>query len=362
MCDDIDVAIEMVTQKLTDILDEMAPIKTFQSRSKYAPWISDDSKNKIKARNKAQKKAFDTKLQSDWEEYKRQRNDLNRILKTEKRTWQETKISNLGSDTSSVWKNVKNWLGWSKGGPPSKLMENGIVFTKPLDLVRIMNVYFINKVRNLRQNLPQNPGNPLLLLQAIMQNRSCLFNLTPVHPDTVLKILSNLKKSSACGTDEISSGVLKLVKLEITPVLTHIVNLSISTKTFPRSWKTAKVIPLHKKNETLLPKNYRPVSLLSILSKVTERCIFIQMTTYLEENNLLHPSSHGFRSKHSTVSALIEMFDNWIEAFENNEVSAVIMLYMSAAFDVVDHDILLSKLGLYGFEDSTLAWIKGLLE
>ena len=74
------------------------------------------------------------------------------------------------------------------------------------------------------------------------------------------------------------------------------------------------------------------------------------MVNYLEENDLLHPSHHGFRAKHSTVSALIQMFDTWIEAFEDDEVSAVIMLDMSAAFDVVDHGILLSNLELYGFE------------
>ena len=82
------------------------------------------------------------------------------------------------------------------------------------------------------------------------------------------------------------------------------------------------------------------------------------MVNYLEENQLLHPSHHGFRAKHSTVSALVQMFDSWIEAFEDDEVSAVIMLDMSAAFDVVDHVILLDKLALYGFEESALSWIK----
>ena len=361
MSNDVEVAIEIVTQRLTEVLDQMAPIKTFQSRSNYAPWVSDNTKNKIKERNEAQKKASETKTSSDWEEYKKLRNQVNSILKAEKRTWQENKISSYGSDSSSVWKNIKNWLGWSKGGPPSKLLDNGTIFTKPSDLARIMNLFFINKVKNLRQNLPNNPGNPLLLLETIMQNRSCSFKLAPVHPDTVLKIISNLKMSSACGTDEISSGVLKLIKYEISPVLTHIINLSISNQTFPSLWKTAKVIPLHKKNETLLPKNYRPVSLLPVLSKVTERCIFLQMSSYLEDNNLLHPSHHGFRSKHSTATALIQMFDSWMEAFENDEVSAVIMLDMSAAFDVVDYDILLSKLALYGFEESVLAWIRSYL-
>ena len=292
---------------------------------------------------------------------KKLRNSLNNTLKSEKRTWQENKISDFGSDTSSIWKNVKNWLGWTSGGPPSKLLEDGRIYTKPSDLAKIMNTFFTNKVRNLRENLPQNPGDPLRLVQKLMLNRTCTFKLKSVHPDDVLKILSNLKSSSSCGTDEIGSCVLKLIKHEITPVLTHIINLSISQQSFPFLWKTAKVIPLHKKDETLYPKNYRPVSLLSVLSKVMERCVFIQMVDYLEENGLLHPSHHGFRAKHSTVSALVQMFDTWIEAFEDDEVSAVIMLDMSAAFDVVDHEILLGKLALYGFEDSAVSWIKSYL-
>ena len=89
--------------------------------------------------------------------------------------------------------------------------------------------------------------------------------------------------------------------------------------------------------------------------------MFVQMVNYLEENQLLYPSHPGFRDKHSTVSALIQMFDSWIEAFEDDEVSAVIMLDMSAAFDVVDHKILLSKLALYGFDEIALSWINSYL-
>ena len=103
-----------------------------------------------------------------------------------------------------------------------------------------------------------------------------------------------------------------------------------------------------------MPKNYRPVSLLCVLSKVLEKCIFVQLMSYFEEQSILHPYHHGFRARHSTTTALIQMFDTWVDAFEHDEISAVIMLDMSAAFDVVDHDILLSKLKLYGLEINAL--------
>jgi uncharacterized membrane protein len=123
MTEDVEVAVNMVTEKLTAILDFMAPVKVIQTRANYAPWLSESTKKKIKDRNEAQKKASQTKLKSDWDEYKRQTNLINNILKDEKRSWQENKISDFGSDTSSIWKNVKSCLGWTSGGPPSKLLE-----------------------------------------------------------------------------------------------------------------------------------------------------------------------------------------------------------------------------------------------
>ena len=103
----------------------MAPIKSIQVRTKYQPWMSHNTKEKIKERNLAQEKAAETKNGDDWAKYKALRNNVNSILKSEKRNWQQNKLVELGNDSSSVWKNIKNWLGWSKGGPPTKLMENG---------------------------------------------------------------------------------------------------------------------------------------------------------------------------------------------------------------------------------------------
>ena len=142
-----------------------------------------------------------------------------------------------------------------------------------------------------------------------MKNRKCSLKLKSVHPDQVLKIITNLKSSSSCGLDSIDSRIIKLPKHQLVPVITHIVNLSITTRKFPNPWKSSKVVHLHKKDEVIYPKNYRPVSLLPVISKVLERALFEQMITYLENNHLLHPSHHGFRANHSTATALIEMYD-----------------------------------------------------
>ena len=138
-------------------------------------------------------------------------------------------------------------------------------------------------------------------------------------------------------------------------------NLSIKQGYFPSAWKTAKIVPLHKKNDRLDPKNYRPVALLSIISKVLERVIFQQIIDYMEGNQLLHPSHHGFRSGRGTATALLEMHDVWVEAFDRKEITATMMLDLSAAFDLVSPEILLKKLAAYGFDELSTNWVESYL-
>ena len=182
-----------------------------------------------------------------------------------------------------------------------------------------------------------------------------------VLPDQVKKIISSLNSSSAFGLDQIDTSIIKLIKTEILPAVTHVINLSISTRKFPTAWKKSKVVPLHKKEDPLNPKNYRPVAIVPILSKILERVIFNQVIEYLNTNNLLHPSHHAYRAEHNTTTALIQMYDGWLQAVESGELAGVCMLDMSAAFDLVDHDLLIQKLGLYGFDESILGWTQSYL-
>ena len=121
------------------------------------------------------------------------------------------------------------------------------------------------------------------------------------------------------------------------------------------------MIPLHKKEDRSNPKNYRPVALLPVISKIVERAVFVQFIEYLEENKILNPSHHGFRSSHSICTALLEMYDAWTEAHENGKISAIIMLDLSSAFDVVDFSILIQKMELYGFDEQSIKWLSSYL-
>ena len=140
-----------------------------------------------------------------------------------------------------------------------------------------MKSFFISKVIDLIQRLPAPKDDPLKFLKKIMHNRACSLNFSTVHPDNVLKIIRSLKCTKSEGLDFINMELVKLIADDVLPSLTHLVNLSISSRRFPSEWKVAKVVPLLKKGSALDPQNYRPVSLLPALSKILEKVIFNQI-------------------------------------------------------------------------------------
>ena len=358
---DVSRAAELFTSKITSILDVMAPVKTFQTNSKYCPWLTDKTKAKIKDRNKAQADYSANKTDENFHKYKSLRNKVTKSLKNDKYKWHKNKLDQCGKDPSKLWKSVQGWLNWSSSASPTKLYKDGQLITSPARLADIMNEFFIDKILKIRQHLPAPSGNPLETLENMMRNRTSTFSLTCVHPEMVKKIILRLKNSKASGIDDIDTYIVKLIVDATLPAITHLVNLSIQQASFPSLYKKAKIIPLFKKDDPLLPKNYRPVAILSIVSKVIERAVFIQVVDYMSTNDLFHPNHHGFRAFHSTTTAMIQMYDNWVQAVDRGELAGVCMLDMSAAFDVVDHDLFIQKLELYGFDDNSLKWMKNYL-
>ena len=282
-------------------------------------------------------------------------------MRSEKKSWETQKLDKAQHSSRALWKNVKSWLSWGDSGPPSKLFHNGEMITKPARLATIMNTFFINKVTQLQGRIPNAASDPLAKLSEVLQNRKCSFSLKSLTPEEVSKIIAGLKNSKSTGMDFIDTWVVKLIAKEILPALTHIVNLSISQGEFPHSWKISKVVPLLKKGDPLLSQNYRPVALLPIFSKILERAIFLQLVNYLESNKLLNPNHHGCRQGHNTTTALLQMCDQWLEEVDSDLMVGVMLVDLSAAFDMVDHSILLKKLDLYGLDKHSISWMNSYL-
>ena len=127
-------------------------------------------------------------------------------------------------------------------------------------------------------------------------------------------------------------------------------------------WKQARVTPIFKSGDRRQSENYRPISILLVVSKVFEREVFRQLYSYLTENSLLSKFQSGFRPKHSTATALIQMYDEWLENMDNGKLNGVVFLDIKKAFDSINHHILLNKMneqfGIFGME---LKWFQSYL-
>ncbi len=169
--------------------------------------------------------------------------------------------------------------------------------------------------------------------------------------------------SATCPLDPIPTHLLQAISSSVIPALTHIINTSLHTGTFPTAFKQARVSPLLKKpalNPALL-ENYRPVSLLPFIAKSLERVVFNQLSLFLAQNNILDNNQSGFRSGHSTETALLSVTEALRLARAASKSSVLILLDLSAAFDTVNHQILMSILRKMGVSGTALLWFESYL-
>ena len=170
----------------------------------------------------------------------------------------------------------------------------------------------------------------------------------------------NVNKST--GLDGIGPRILKLSAPIITNVITHIVNVSISTNKFPSMLKNAKLTPVYKNGDKTIPENYRPISILPTLSKIIERQVTNSVLNYLNANNIIHSQQSGFRQSHSCQTALTKITESLLQDINNGNLSGMVYLDFTKAFDLLNHEILLSKLKCYNFSENAINWFSSYLK
>ena len=214
------------------------------------------------------------------------------------------------------------------------------------------NEFFVNIGPNLANKIPIQNVSPLQFMDDPTVNS--IF-LSLVTAEEIREILCSLKNGAA-GHDEIKASILKSISSYIIDPLAYICNLSLNEGVFPSEVKIANVLPLYKADDPFLFNNYRPVSLLNVLSKVFEKVMYSRVSEFLETFKILDNFQFGFRKLHSSYMALLTLMDKLISSLEKKEYVIGIFLDFSKAFDTVDHMILLQKLSHSGIRGNALKW------
>ena len=268
-----------------------------------------------------------------------------------------------------LWKLFKTQLGC--GAKLRSIASNisiqtpGTLLTDSLDVAKNLNIYFTSVAKNLVIKLPTPSGlygvRHVLNFYRNLGVRKNIFKLATVSTDEVFKKLRTLPQYKAAGHDKIAPRFLIDSAATIAPVITHIINLSIEQGYVPQDFKLAKVTPLHKKGSKLDPGNYRPISILSSISKVMEKIVYEQVAKYLEENKLIYEFQSGFRESHSTDTCLIYLNDYIKREIHDGKYCGMVMLDLQKAFDTVDHSILIEKLKAIGLDSTAVKWMHSYL-
>ena len=222
--------------------------------------------------------------------------------------------------------------------------------------------FFIGKIERIRNEIDNTMCDPPVMCDSSSHSDKHLSTFQDLEVSDICKIISG-SKSATCDLDPIPTSLLKDNLDLLAPVITKVVNMSLQSGCFPDQWKTALVVPLLKKvglDHTF--SNYRPVSNLPFLSKVVEKAVISQLSTHMHQNCPLPSCQSAYRPHHSTESALIKVQSDILHNMENQKVTILVMIDLSAAFDTIDIDIMCDVLNSkFNVSDTVLSWFRSYL-
>jgi hypothetical protein len=282
------------------------------------------------------------------------------LLRLSKKLYFENNLQNNLNNPKRTWDLLKEATNLNKTQQKiDKIISNGDLVSDPVAIAAEFNNFFFQIGTRISNSVKDTGLDPLANLH-INPNLQCI-DLGTVTPTHVCDILKSMSPKNSLDLYEISTKLLKCISLEISIPLAHIFNLSLTTGIFPKKLKTSRIVPIYKTGDPNLCDNYRPISLLSSISKILEKIVCVQLVNHLDRNNLLYVNQYGFQRGKSTEHNLIKVVNFVGNAINNGDYSLGVFFDLKKAFDVVPHDILLNKLNKLGIQGIAWNWFNSYL-
>ena len=369
--------IDNFMQIFMEVLNNYAPMEKKVVRGNNAPFMNKTLSKEFMHRSKLKNKFNKKPTESNKMAYKKQRNFCVSLLKREKKKHYNNLDIKIFEDNKRFWKNVKPLFSEKSNIKNSiTLIEDGIVTSDKKEVAEKLNNYFIEAVENLEieqfisedddthsvnvnediyKIIKKYETHPSILKIKENVQLGTKFEFRDTSDDDIFTKIRTLDPKKASIANDIPAKVLIGSNDIVCSYLANIYNSSKNCENFPNALKAADVTPIHKAKEKIFKKNYRPVSLLPILSKVYERNMYEPIFSYFEK--FMSPYLFGYRKGHSTEQCLLVMLEMWKKALDTKKVAGAILTDLSKAFDCLSHDLLIAKLEAYGFGKSALKFI-----
>ena len=340
------------TKDVLKALDDIAPQKIVKTTNrKPKPWYDEDLKQQRTIMKNRECRWIQYHEDHLWKAYVRERNRYNTVLKFKKNDCLHRIIKANSNNTRKLFRLVSEIMGSSKPNPMPDAQSDK-------ELAEDFAQFFRQKTDGIQHQFKHIPQ-----YKVLPRETPTLKSFTTITENDLLKLIMGMP-TKTCESDIIPAKLLKEILPTIISALTKIAHLSINNGVFSEKWKSATVKPLIKSQcKGTIHQNYRPVSSLTFLSKVIEKITLNQFTQHCEDYHLLPDYQSAYRKFHSCETSLIKLVNDLLWAMEKQEVIAMTILDLSAAFDMVDHDLLLEVLNKrFGVKGRALKWYEHYLK
>lgn len=346
LLEDVNSKLEFFNHHITALFNKHAPYVTVKVKHRPTPWMSDDLRALIIERDKMYDEIKNCNDRLRISQFRKLKNRTKSEIRNAKVRY-SYKILNNCNSSKTLWKGLKKLDVVAQNTTVACKYPSSEELNTHYTAVSCQDEELIRNTIHMYDNMSPLPTDePFFFRHVYFESlQKAIYGVSP----------------SAKGVDDISAAMVKLCLEELSPAILHIFNYSLQSCCFPNTWKVANVKPLPKKSGACVVKDFRPISLLCMLGKALEKVVHEQLVEYLQRNSLFNPLQSGFRANHSTTTALLKVIGDIRENVDSQHLSMLVLYDFSNAFPSVHHELLLTKLKIYGFSKSVIDWFRSYL-